>query len=121
VQRFEVVVGGICAVVWLLATVLLWVGAPALGRYPPPRSLFSFAVVLGWVAGNVFMARVRQRALSRRALLALYLGGPPGLIWLLWAFVPAPQQAVAPLAPILSLGIFGIFFLVPVTIRRRTP
>jgi hypothetical protein len=119
VQRLEVVVGVFCALVWLVATALLWVGAPSLARYPPPRSLFSFAAILGWVVGHVYVARVRQQVMTRRALLALYLGGPPGLIWLLWSFVPMPVQAAAPLAPILSLGIFGIFFLVPVTIRRR--
>jgi hypothetical protein len=118
-KRFEAVAGALFALVWLIATLLLWIGAPELELFATPRSLFPFAVVLGWSAGNVFMARVRSRALARRGLVAIYLGGPPGFVWLLWAFVPEPLQATSPLAPLLSLGIFGIFFLVPVTVRRR--
>ena len=75
--------------------------------------------IVGWVAGNVYVSRRGSSPLPRRALLAIYLGGPPGLIWLLWAFVPVPVQVLSPLVPFLSLAIFGIFFLVPVTLRRR--
>lgn len=118
-KRFEIVVGGTCAVVWLVATILLRTGGLDLERFPPPRSLFSFAAILGWIAGNVFMSRQVSSGLSRRALVPIYLGGPPSLVWLLWACVPEPVQAASPLVPLLALGIYGIFFLVPVTLRRR--
>ena len=117
--RFEAVAGTLFGIVWLLATGLLLIGDLELSRFPPPRSIFSFAAIVGWIAGNVFMTRLKSSALARRALVAIYLGGPPGLIWLLWACVPTPVQVLSPLVPFLSLAIFGIFFLVPVTLRRR--
>jgi len=119
VKRFEIAVGGTCALVWLVATILLQTGGLELERFPPPRALFSFAAILGWIAGNAFMSRIGPSGLTRRALVSIYLGGPPSLLWLLWACVPAPVQAESPLVPLLSLGIYGIFFLVPVTLRKR--
>jgi hypothetical protein len=65
------------------------------------------------------VTRLAKAAASRRVLLALYFGGPPGVIWLLWALIPLEVQADSPLVPLLSLGIFAIFFLVPVTLRKR--
>jgi hypothetical protein len=117
--RFETIVGGICAGAWIVAIALSLADGADLGRFPPPRALFTFAAIAGWLAGNVYVARLAARALPRGALVALYLGGPPGLIWLLWATIPEAVQAAAPLAPLLALAIYGVFFLVPVTLRRR--
>ena len=117
-RRFEVYASVLFALVWL-ATILLWIDAPDAGRFPAPSLLFPFAAALGWIAGNFFASRIKSEAFSRRRLLALYLTGPPALIWFFWAFAPREVQAAAPLVPLLSLGIYGLFFLVPVTIRRR--
>ncbi len=118
-KRFELIVGGLFGLVWLVATILLRTGGLDLDRVPAPGSLFPFAAFLGWISGNVFMSRRSASGLSFRALVPIYLGGPPSLIWFLWACIPPAIQAVSPLVPLLSLGIYGILFLVPVTLRRR--
>lgn len=64
------------------------------------------------------MARRRRGAGSRRTLLALYLGGPPGILWLLWAGFAAAERLANPLAPLWALGVFAVFFLVPFSLRR---
>jgi hypothetical protein len=119
VPRLEAIVSGICLGAWILASIFLTTSAGGIDRFIPPRFIFPYAAMLGWLAGNVYVARRRSRAMSRRALLAIYLGGPPGLIWLFWTIIPTSLRVTSPIAPPLALGIFGIFFLVPVTLRRR--
>jgi hypothetical protein len=88
-------------------------GSVGLGLYP----FFSLAAALGWLAGNLYLHRRRQapRPLWRRLLL-IHLLGPPGILYLLAAMAPAEQQAAAPLLPLLAFGVFGVFFLVPLTL-----
>jgi hypothetical protein len=117
--RLEAIVGGICLGAWTLATIFLAIGNRGLDRFAAIRLFFPFAATLGWFAGNIYVARRRRKAMSRRALLAIYLGGPPGLIWLFWTTLPTTLRVASPIAPPLALGIYGIFFLVPVTLRRR--
>jgi hypothetical protein len=74
--------------------------------------------MLGWLAGNLYVGRERRSGSSRRLLLPLYLGGPPGFIWLYWVLEPRWARLANPLAPVWALAVFGIFFLVPVTLRR---
>jgi hypothetical protein len=87
---------------------------------PLPLSLYglySTAVASGWLFGNVY-ARRRKRLpppLKRRVLL-LYCLGPPGILYLLRALVPAADQLVAPLVPLYALGVYTVLFLVPVTL-----
>lgn len=95
-------------------------GAFDLGLY----SLYSFAAALGWLAGNVYVLRRRGLPAGgrwRRRLLPTYLLGPPGVVYLLRALAPPSVQAAAPLVPLLSFLVYLIFFLVPVTLRPRTP
>jgi hypothetical protein len=117
--RLEAIVAGICLGAWTLATLFLALGSGGIDRFVPPRAIFPFAAALGWLAGNIYVARMRSKAMSRRALLAIYLGGPPGLIWLFWTIIPTALRLTSPIAPLLALGIFPIFYLVPVTLRRR--
>lgn len=88
----------------------------------PLRGVYSVAAVVGWLAGNIYVHRRRQipRWLSPlgRRLLVVYLVGPIGLVFLLWALAPRASQQALPLVPFLSAGIVGIFFLVPVAFRR---
>ncbi len=116
--KLEAIVAGVCLGAWLLAGVFYLTGMPGPRAFASPYTLFPFAAALGWLAGNVYVARVRAAPLGRRGLLAVYLGGPPGLIWLAWALFPGGIRQAAPLAPVLALGVFGIFYLVPVTLRR---
>ena len=81
--------------------------------------LFTIAAALGWLAGNIYMARSRGILRpARRTFFLLYFLGPPGLLYLLRLLAPLEQQAIAPLVPLYSFGVFATFFLVPVTLRR---
>lgn len=84
-----------------------------------PQGLFTLAAFGGWLAGNVYVARRRilPRVFHRRLLL-LYLVGPPGILFLLWAMAPADWQRAAPLTAILAFGVSTILFLVPYFLRR---
>lgn len=55
----------------------------------------------------------------RRRLLVTYLLGPPGLVFLLGALDTERAQMAASLAATWALGVYAIFFLVPVTLRPR--
>jgi len=116
VPRFESVVAGLCLGAWLAAGALL-LGGSGLGRFPSPGSLFPAAAVLGWLAGNFYVQRTKRSTLGPRGLLSLYLGGPPGLLWLVWATVPPAIRLRTAITPFLALGIYLIFFLVPVSLR----
>jgi len=79
-------------------------------------ALYSTAAALGWVAGNVWVHRRRgAHPLLRRRLLLLWLLGPPSLVTLLRAMAPIARQFEAPLAAVWAFGVYGIFFLVPVS------
>lgn len=88
------------------------------GLYP----LYGMAAVFGWLVGNLYMTRRRgfpDRRLRRR-LLVTYLLGPPGLLFLLRALDTERAQMTAPLAATWALGVYAIFFAVPVSLRPRT-
>lgn len=95
---------------------------PLAGRLPPGLyPLYGFTAALGWLAGNLYMTRRRsfpERRLRRR-LLVTYLLGPPGLVFLLGALDTERAQMAASLAATWALGVYAIFFLVPVTLRPR--
>jgi hypothetical protein len=117
VRKLEASVAGICLGAWVLTLALLLGPGPDFARHPPPRGLFSLAAVAGWLAGNVYVVRSRAAPLGRVGLLSIYLGGPPGLIWLYWATIPAGIRLASPFAPLLALGVYAIFFVVPVSLR----
>ena len=120
-RRVEPALIGLFLASWLGALlaqlgVLDLAGSLPLAFYP----FFSFAAALGWVGGNVYVHRRRGVAppLGRR-LLAIYLVGPPGILYLVRAMAPAAEQAVAPLVPLLGFGVYSVFFAVPVTLAPR--
>ena len=84
--------------------------------------LYGVAAFLGWLSGNVFVQRSKKMPKQLRGrLLLIYLLGPPGLIYLLRSLAETEVQAQAPLAAIYACGVYFVFFLVPVTLKGRTP
>ena len=104
---------------WLAALVFLGTGAPLAGLVPLDLyALYGLAGFAGWLSGNVYVYRAEGlgKALRRR-LFAIYLLGPPGLLYLLRSLAPAEGQAAAPLAGLFASVVFAIFMLVPVTLK----
>ena len=116
-DRVEASVAGLCAGAWLLAAAFLALEGLERGAFLPAGFLFPLAAIVGWLAGNLYVARRKGSRSSRRLLLSLYLGGPPGFVWLYWALVPRWARMLNPVAPLWALAILAIFFLVPVTLR----
>ncbi len=86
-----------------------------LGLYP----LYGVAGLAGSVAGHAFVWRARKQPLpAQRRLLLLYIAGPPAVPSLLRAMAPAAAQLQAPLVPLWAIGVFGVFFAVPLLLRR---
>lgn len=123
--RTETVLGGFFLAAWIVAGVYVagWLAPPglALSFY----GLFSFAAAFGWVIGNLLVLRLRAlgwpTGRRRSGLVALYLLLPAGLVALLRAMAPTDLRRAAPLAGVFALGVYAILFLVPVTLRRRSP
>lgn len=120
--RMELALLGTFSGAWLLAAltglgVLPAAGTLGLDLY----TLYSFGAALGWVAGNVYVARRRRLGPRgrKRLLLLTYLVGPPSLLYVLRSLAPYAAQNAAPLVPLYAFCVFGLFFLVPVTLRYR--
>ncbi len=120
-MRAELLVVSAGLVCWAAALASALVGRPAAGLLPIGLyPLYSLAAALGWLAGNVYVARSGKAAPGVRGVLRLsYLVGPPGLLFLLWELVPTLLQRAALLAPIYAYGVYVVFYFVPVTLRRR--
>jgi hypothetical protein len=69
------------------------------------------------VAGNVFVLRSHRQGVSARLLLPVYLIGPLAVIQLLWSMSPAEWQRGAPIVFLLACCVYGVFFLVPWSLR----
>ncbi|MEM7482542.1 MAG: hypothetical protein AAF481_15305 [Acidobacteriota bacterium] len=118
--RIEQTVFLLLLAVWLVALLHLFGWIPLVGTVDLSLyGLYSTAVATGWVAGNIYVRRVRGMARElRRWFLAAYLACPPGVLILLRSLAPQETQAAAPLVPLLVMGVYSIFFLVPVSLRR---
>lgn len=123
-HRFEITLLAVFSAAWLLAIGVLlgWVpvaGTLQLGLY----GYYSFAAALGWVNGNVYVARRRRLPPSRfrRQVLLGYLVGPLSFLYILRAFASKAAQTAAPLVPIYGFVVYWLFFLVPVTLRASRP
>ncbi len=117
---FELVLLAAFSAAWLLA-ILAGLGlVPLAGLFALDLyRLYSVAAVLGWVAGNIYVYRTQTFAEDgwRRRLLLSYLIGPPSFVYLLRALAPHSVQDAAPFVPLYSFAVYGLFFLVPVTLR----
>lgn len=119
--RAEHVAAVVFTLVWLVAWLTLANLVPLIGRLPLSLyQLYGVAAALGWLAGNVFVPRMRHVApeLKRWPFVLLYLLGPPSILGLLRALAPWEAQRAAPLVPVFATLVYGIFFLVPVSFRR---
>lgn len=89
--------------------------------------LYGLAASGGWLLGNVEVHRERRfeslkgDPLSprvRRRLFFLNLLAPGGVLFLVWSLAPKPMRYEYPMAPIYATGVFALFFLVPVSLKR---
>jgi len=116
VRRLDGIAAGIFLGSWLLAAAFLLFSGLGGGATVPPRGIFPLAAAVGWLAGNLYVSGGRSAPGLRRVLLPLYLGGAPGLLWLYWSLVPPTLRLASAIAPLLALGVFALFFLVPVSL-----
>lgn len=119
-RRLELLLVAFFLATWIvdflaLLGVVRLAGSLELGLYP----LYTVAAVSGWLAGNIYLPRSRRlpRELRRRILL-VYFVGPLGLVTLLRAMASVETQMQAPFVPLYSIGVFGVFFLVPIVLAR---
>jgi hypothetical protein len=122
-RNWELGLLGVFLAVWTVALASLVGLLPAAGLLDLTLyQLYGTAAALGWVAGNIYVTRSgRYPKPVRSRVLLIYLFGPPGIIYLLRSLASAELQAAAPLAAIYGCGVFFIFFLVPVTLKRSAP
>lgn len=119
--RFEIILLGFFSVTWTLAIVVMLGLVPVAGLLRLDLyTFYAIASLLGWVAGNVYVARRRAVPAGsfRRRVLLSYLVGPPSLLYILRALAPQAVQHAAPLVPLYSFVVYALFFLVPVTLRK---
>jgi hypothetical protein len=104
-SRFEPILLALFFAAWIGALlhgvgVLSLAGSLPLALYP----YFILAATLGWTMGNVYVTRRR--------------GLPGELLYLARSMAPEAEQRMAPLVPIFAFAVFGVFFLVPVSLAR---
>lgn len=120
IRSLEVVLLGLFLACWVVL-LLAWLHVTHLsGNAPVPLyRFFSFASALGWSTGTLYVQRGRKLAdPDRRLLLWVYYLGPQGIVYLLRALAPVADQRAAPLVPLWAFGVYTVFFLVPVWVRR---
>lgn len=119
-MRLEVVLFGFFTLCWLIAIGLLAVGRSL--DSPLPVSLYhlyGLGLFGGWLSGNVYVQRTKGVPKRDRGRTFLgYFLGPPGLLFLTHGLTSVESQKVVPLAPVYALGVYLIFFMVPVSFRR---
>ncbi|HEX5758484.1 MAG TPA: hypothetical protein VF121_04780 [Thermoanaerobaculia bacterium] len=118
-KRLELVLLALFLACWAVDVLALAGLVPLAGSLPLSLyGLYGLAAALGFLAGNLYVQRSRDlpRPLRRRLLL-VYLSAPLGIVFLLRAMAPVAEQRAAPLVPLYALGVFAVFFLVPVSMR----
>ncbi|MEM8963916.1 MAG: hypothetical protein AAGD38_20700 [Acidobacteriota bacterium] len=120
-RRIDLITAVVCTAVWvvaLLANVSILPLADRLGL--SLYHYYSIAAVLGWIVGNVFVLRMKLRT-NGRWIWLIYLFGPPGWLFVLWAMAPRTLQEAAPMVALYAFVVYLIFFLVPVTLKSSVP
>ncbi|MEM9293292.1 MAG: hypothetical protein AAGD01_16535 [Acidobacteriota bacterium] len=123
-RHLEIVLSGLFLAAWISSLLhgLGWISFAGTLE-TTLQGYYLLCGALGWVAGNLYVQRRRaldeqQRKAFSRHLLIVYTIGPAGLVLLVWSMEPAVAQQALPLVPIWAWGVMGIFFLVPVLLRR---
>ncbi len=118
-KRYEVILLALFLACWAIELVVTFGlvridGTLPLALYP----YYTAAMSLGWLFGLIFVQRTRNfdRALRRRFAI-LYIAGPAGILFLLRDMAPLTWKQAAPLVPLYGLGVYIIFFFVPVIFR----
>lgn len=118
-KRYEVILLALFLACWAIEILVTFGllridGTLPLTLYP----YYSTAMSLGWLFGLLYVQRTRNfdRALRRRFAL-LYIAGPAGILFLLRDMAPLTWQNAAPMVPLYGLGVFLVFFVVPVIFR----
>lgn len=120
--RVELFLATLCCIGWAAVILALLDLLPLAGLFDLDLYRFySVAAILGWVAGNVYVFRLRTLVPQRyrQRFLFLYLIGPPSFLYLLRACASTTAQQAAPFVPLYSFVVYGIFFLVPITFGAR--
>lgn len=118
--RVEIALATTFFLTWSVALLGLWRVLPLAGILDLDLyRLYSVAAVLGWLSGNIYVLRRRSLPLqaSRRRLLITYFLGPVSFVYILRALASLSTQEAAPFVPLYSFMVYGLFFLVPVTLR----
>lgn len=122
-RRLETVLLGLFGACWVVL-VLTYAGVVRLaeslplGLYP----LYGAAGMLGSLAGNLAVWRsIGVTPEDWRRLKLVYYVGPSSLPMLLRALAPLEVRAAAPFAGLWAVGVYTIFYLVPVSMRRVKP
>ncbi len=120
VRHLEAILAGLFLACWLVVFLSWFRVVPLAGNAPVSLyPFFSFAAALGWVAGTLYVQRGKRLPVPDRRLLRwVYYLGPQGLAYLLRAMAPLQEQQAAPFAPVWALGVYSIFFLVPLAVVR---
>ncbi len=120
IRSLEVVLLGLFLACWAVLLLACLHLAQLSGHAPVPLyRFFSFASALGWSTGTLYIQRGRKLAdPDRRLLRWVYYLGPQGIVYLLRALAPLADQRAAPLVPLWAFGVYTVFFLVPVLVRR---
>ena len=118
-KRYEVILLALFLACWAIELVVTFGlvridGTLPLTLYP----YYMAAMSLGWFFGLVFVQRTRNfdPALRRRFVI-LYIAGPAGILFLLRDMAPLSWQHAAPMVPLYGLGVYLVFFVVPVIFR----
>jgi hypothetical protein len=120
IRTLEAVLLGLFLACWAVL-VLSWLHVAHLSGNAPVSlyRYFSFASALGWSTGTIYVQRGRKLAEPDRRLLRwVYYLGPQGIVYLLRALAPLAERRLAPLVPLWAFGVYTVFFLVPVLVRR---
>ncbi|MEE2775225.1 MAG: hypothetical protein VYE73_00435 [Acidobacteriota bacterium] len=122
-RRFELVLVAFFLATWVVDFLALiglvsLAGSLELGLYP----LYSVAAASGWLGGNIYVPRARSlpKSLKRRFFL-VYFVGPLGLFYLLRTMAPVQVQEYGPFVPLYGLGVFTVFFAVPMVLKSPSP
>ena len=119
-RRLETVLLGLFGAFWVVL-VLAYLGVVHLAVTLPLTlyELFGTAGMVGTLAGNLAVWRsIGVDVEVWRRLKVIYYVGPACLPMLVRALAPLELRVAAPFAALWAVGVYSVFYLVPVSMRR---